>query len=119
MQYAILIYETDGDFAQRVDPEQQAAYIAPYEAYVASLREAGVLVGGEALRHPATATTVTVREGSRHVQDGAVAHSREQLGGFLIVEVPNLDVALDWAARCPSARTGRVEVRPCGLDTPE
>ncbi|MEN0068541.1 MAG: YciI family protein, partial [Myxococcota bacterium] len=74
---------------------------------------------GDALRHPATATTITVREGTRHVQDGPVAHSREQLGGFLIIEAPNLDVALDWAAKYPSARTGRLELRPCGLDTPE
>jgi len=119
VQYAILIYETDDDFEQRVDAERQPAYMAPYEAYVASLREAGVLVGGEVLQHPATATTVSVRSGTRHVQDGPVAHSREQLGGFLIIEVPNLDVALDWAARCPSAGSGRVELRPCGLDTPE
>jgi hypothetical protein len=118
MQYAILIYEPEPDFAQRTDPERRSAYLAPYEAYVAQLREAGVLVGGEVLRQPATATTVFVRDGARQIQDGPVAHSREQLGGFLIIEVADLDVALDWGARCPAATTGKVEVRPCGMETP-
>lgn len=119
MQYAILIYETEAELDRRVSAEHQDEYMRPYAAYVDLLREAGVLVGGEMLRHPATATTVTVRGGTRHIQDGPVAHSREQLGGFLIVEAGNLDEALAWAARCPSAETGRVELRPCGLDTPE
>lgn len=118
MQYALLIYETETEFDARTDAEAHAAYMAPHEAYVATLREAGVLVGGEALRQPATATTVSVRDGVRHVQDGPVAHSREQLGGFLIIEVPDLDQALAWAERCPTAATGRVEVRPCGMDHP-
>ncbi|MEN0067188.1 MAG: YciI family protein [Myxococcota bacterium] len=116
MQYAILIYETEEELSKRMDPDAQSAYMAPFEGYVAALRNAGVLVGGEALRVPETATTVSVRGGTRHVQDGPVAHSREQLGGFLLIEVPNLDRALDWAAQCPTARTGRVEVRPCGMD---
>lgn len=119
MQYAILIYETEEELAKRTDADAHDAYMAPYSGYVNALREAGVLVGGEALRQPATATTVSVREGTRHIQDGPVAHSREQLGGFLLIEVPTLDEALDWAARCPSATTGRVEVRPCGVDAPE
>jgi len=116
MQYAILIYEPEADMDARVDAERFPAYMAPYEAYIAALTEGGVLVGGEVLRHPSTATTVTVREGARQVQDGPVAHSHEQLGGFLIIEVPDLDAALAWAERCPAAATGRVEVRPCGMD---
>lgn len=116
MQYVILIYEPETELAKRGDATEHAAYMAPYEAYVAALRDSGVLVGGEVLRRPDTATTVSVVDGERHVQDGPVAHSREQLGGFLIIEAPNLDVALDWAARCPAARRGKVEVRPCGLE---
>ncbi|MEM1030347.1 MAG: YciI family protein [Myxococcota bacterium] len=118
MQYAILIYERAEGFARRGDPERHAAYMAPYEAYVASLREEGVLVGGEVLRRPDTATSLSVVDGVRHIQDGPVAHSREQLGGFLIVEAPDLDAALDIAARCPAALEGKVEVRPCGMETP-
>ena len=119
MQYAILIYETEDDFSRRTDAEAHDAYLAPHQAYVAALRDAGVLVGGEALRQPATATTVSVREGERHIQDGPVAHSREQLGGFLLIEVPTLDEALQWAGRHPTATSGRVEIRPCGMDHPE
>ena len=118
MQYAILIYESEDELAKRTDADEHDAYMAPYRAYVAALREGGVLVGGEALRQPATATTVSVREGERHIQDGPVAHSHEQLGGFLIIEVPTLDEALAWAAQCPSVTTARVEVRPCGIDEP-
>lgn len=118
MQYAILIYEPEAQMDRRRDPEQRDAYLAPYDAYVAALREGGVLVGGEVLRHPSTATTVTVERGERHVQDGPVAHSREQLGGFLLIEVPDLDAALAWAARCPAVAEGKVEVRPLGMDTP-
>lgn len=118
MQYAILIYETDDAFDARSDADRHEAYMAPYESYVAALRAGGVLVGGEVLRMPSTATTVSVREGTRHIQDGPVAHSREQLGGFLIIEAADLDTALDWAARCPAAFSGRVEVRPVGMDRP-
>jgi len=118
MQYAILIYEPAADFSQRTDPDKHRSYMAPYEAYVAMLQEAGVLVGGEVLRHPGTATTVRLREGQRQIQDGPLPQSREQLGGFLIVEAPNLDAALDLAAQCPAAATGGVEVRPVGMDTP-
>lgn len=118
MQYAILIYETDDDLARREDAGQFAAYMAPYETYVSALREAGVLVGGEVLKRPETATTVRLVKGSRHVEDGPVASTREQLGGFLIIEVPDLDAALDWAERCPSAATGAVEVRPVGMERP-
>jgi hypothetical protein len=118
VQYAILIYEPETDFDARSDPERAASYRAPYETYVAMLRESGVLVGGEVLRHPATATTVRLREGTRQVQDGPLPQSREQLGGFLIVEAPDLDAALAWAARCPAASTGGVEVRPIGMDEP-
>lgn len=118
MQYAILIYERPEDFEARTDPERAAAYMAPYEAYVGSLRASGVLVGGEGLRGPSTATTVWTRDGERHIQDGPVSHSTEQLGGFLIVEAPHLDAALDLASSCPAAATCKVEVRPCGIESP-
>jgi hypothetical protein len=118
MQYAILIHEPESELDKRGDPARHAAYMAPYEAYVDALRDAGILRGGEVLRHPATATRVRIRAGERHIEDGPVPHSREQLGGFLIIDVPDLDHALAWAARCPAATTGQVEVRPCGMETP-
>jgi hypothetical protein len=108
MQYAILIYETDEAFGARADDARFPSYIAPFERYVAELREAGVFVGGDVLREPSTATTVR----DRQIQDGPVAHSHEQLGGFLLIEVPDLDAALRWALACPSAAA---EVRPIGM----
>lgn len=119
MQYAILIHETAEQFDRRSDAEAHDAYMAPYHAYIASLREAGVLVGGEVLRGPATATTLRAKDGERQIQDGPVTNSHEQLGGFLIIEAENLDDAIRWAQQCPALVGGAVEVRPCGLETPE
>lgn len=67
---------------------------------------------GQALQPSSTATSLRIRGGKRQVQDGPFADSKEQLGGFFIIDVPDLDAALEWAARCPSASTGGVEVRP-------
>lgn len=112
MQYSILIYETDADMKTREDPARAPAYWAAYGAYSRALLEAGVFVGGSGLAPPLTATTVRLRGGKRQVQDGPFADTKEKLGGFFMVEVPSLDKALEWAARCPAAETGSVEVRP-------
>ncbi len=112
MQYAILVYETDASMNARTDEQQQAAYWGAYSAYSQALAEAGVIAGGAALHPEQTATTVRLKDGQRHVQDGPYADTKEQLGGFFIIDVPNLDVALDWAARCPAASNCGVEVRP-------
>ncbi len=79
--------------------------------------EAGVYVGGDPLLPPETGTTVRVKDGKRQVQDGPFADTKEQLGGFTILELPSLDEALEWAARCPAASIGAVEVRPVAPDT--
>ena len=71
-----------------------------------------MFVGGAGLQPPATGTTVRLRGGARQVHDGPFADTKEQLGGYYIIEVPNLDAALEWAAKCPAAPTGSVEVRP-------
>ena len=84
-----------------------------------ALVEAGTYVGGEPLQPVASATTVRLRGGKRHVQDGPYADTKEQLGGFIILELPSLDAALAWAARCPAAATGAVEVRPLAPETHE
>ncbi|MEL6780690.1 MAG: YciI family protein [Cyanobacteria bacterium J06597_16] len=106
MKYAILVYETPEDFANR---EQQ---MPAYNAYSKALSAAGILTGGAAL-HPAhTATTVRLQADKRQVQDGPFAETKEQLGGFFLIEVANLDAVLDWAARCPAASHCAVEVRP-------
>jgi hypothetical protein len=112
MKYTILIYEREAEFGARTDGVRQGAYWGAYRAYTQALREAGVMVGGAGLQPPQHGTTVRQRDGKRHVQDGPYADSKEQLGGFYEIEVPSLDVALEWAARCPAALTGCVEVRP-------
>jgi hypothetical protein len=111
MHYALIIYSTPRDFEAHQHPEDDA-YWQPWRAYLNALREAGVMVHGSALQSEAMTTTVRVRGGQRQVQDGPYIEAKEQLGGFAILELPSLDAALDWAARCPAAATSRVEIRP-------
>jgi hypothetical protein len=113
MRYAMLIYETPQDF-EDYDTDEDSLW-SPWRAYYKALVSAGVYVDGSPLQDVATGTTVRLREGQRQVQDGPYADTKEQLGGFIILEVPSLDAALDWAARCPVAASGAIEVRP--LDT--
>lgn len=110
MKYAILIYETPEQFAARTDQAREAAYWAGYRAYSAML--GGAISQGAALTGPETATTVRLRGGRRAVTDGPFADTKEQLGGFFIVEAQSLDQALDWAAQAPNVGEACVEVRP-------
>ena len=112
MTYTILIYETPDELGARTDAKRKDTYWGAYRAYTVALREAGIMVGGHGLQPPAVATTVRQRDGKRQVQDGPYAEAKEQLGGFYVIDVPDLDRALEWAARCPAASTGAVEVRP-------
>jgi hypothetical protein len=116
MQYAILCFETADDFARREDPERQAAYLGAHASFLAALNEAGVasqsVVGGAGLKPPHTATKLRKRGGSRQVVDGPYSDIKEQLGGIYLINVDDLDAALSWAERCPTASTGAVEVRP-------
>jgi len=115
MRYIVLIYESPADLEGRHKPEGDA-YVAAWRAYHKSLVEAGVHVTGAPLRQVATATTVRLRDGRRQVQDGPFAEAKEELGGFMILELPSLDAALDWAARCPAAATGALEIRPIDVE---
>lgn len=112
MQYMILCYETSNDFARRETPAEARAYWAGWSAYGATLAQAGVFVSGAGLLPPDAATTVRTRASGRTVQDGPFAEVKEHLGGFFIIEVPDLDAALDWAARAPSSASASTEVRP-------
>ncbi len=112
MQYTLLFVEPAEEFAKRGNPELAPAYWGAWGAYIETIEAAGIIVSGAGLQPPATATTVRVREGKRQVHDGPYAESKEMLGGFFVIEVPNLDAALEWAARAPSASYASVEVRP-------
>jgi hypothetical protein len=111
MRYAILVYETADDFRAR-DDERKTAYWGGHGAYVAALQAAGKFAGGAGLLPPHAASTVRQRGGSRQVTDGPYADIKEQLGGFYLIDVENLDAALAWAEKCPGASTGAIEVRP-------
>jgi hypothetical protein len=116
MQFALLIYETPEAFATRKSDENNP-YLGAWRAYYKALVESGIYVGGDPLELPETGTTITVKEGKRRVQDGPYADTKEQLAGLLVLELPSLDAALDWAARCPAAAMGAVEVRPLAPQT--
>ncbi|GJD95203.1 hypothetical protein OCOJLMKI_2413 [Methylobacterium iners] len=112
MQYMLIYKETDAQFAEREDPEKAGPYWGAWTAYIGAIAQAGVMVSGNGLQGPHAATTIRVRDGRREVQDGPYADAKEQLGGYVIVEAPDLDAALEWAARAPSAAYASVEVRP-------
>jgi hypothetical protein len=107
MKYVLLIYGNEANMpnpAERVSPA--------YSAYMEAMQKAGVIVGGERLRPTTSATTVRTSDGKPQVLDGPYAETKEQLGGYFIVDVSDLDAAISWAARCPAASHGAVEVRP-------
>lgn len=112
MNYSVFIYETAEDFAKRSDPARREAHFGNWMKYFEGLRAAGIMRGGSGLMPPDTATTVKLRNGQRLVEDGPYADTKEQLGGFFMIEVADLDAALDWAAKCPAAATGALEIRP-------
>ena len=116
MKYVLVIYETDSAFDARLEGAD-SDYIGAWRAYYRAIADAGVFVGGAPLKDVATATTVRRREGQRLVQDGPFADAKERLGGFMVLELPSLDAALDWAARCPAAASGAVELRPMDEQT--
>ncbi|MDX6684669.1 MAG: hypothetical protein QOF26_3425 [Baekduia sp.] len=111
MQYLLLIYvPTEGE--GRPSPEELAAEYPRWMQYTEDLGKAGVLVAGDALQGVDTAATVRVREDETLVSDGPFAETKELLGGYYLIDVPDLDAALAWAAKIPSVGYGSVEVRP-------
>jgi hypothetical protein len=116
MQYLILIYGDENNFSSMAkDPEAINKVYEAYGKYSGDLRAAGALRGGAELKLTSTATTVRVRNGKTVTTDGPFAETKEQLGGYYLIDVPNLDEAVKWAAQCPSAVHGSIEVRPLGV----
>ncbi len=112
MRYVMLIQEHADDMAERDDPAKAPGYWGGWMAYATAIRESGISVGGNGLAVPGAATVLRLRDGQRIVQDGPYADTKEQLGGYFVLEVPSVEVALDWAARCPAAARGTIELRP-------
>ncbi len=111
MEYLLLIHEDEKQM-QGVTPEQNGARLAAYGAYMKAMGDAGVIKGGQRLHPSSTATTVRVKNGKTSVVNGPYAEIKEQLGGFFLINAPDLDSAISWAARCPGAEYGAMEVRP-------
>jgi len=116
MLYVLLIYENPSDFERRESLVESDAYAGAWRAYHRAMLDAGIFVGGKPLDTPETGTTVRLRDNKRQIQDGPYANTKEQLGGFTLLELPSLDAALEWAARCPAASYGAVEVRPIAVE---
>jgi hypothetical protein len=107
----ILAFEAPEDFEKRRNKAAFEGYMAEWRAYADALRHAGIFRSGAALEGPETATVVSVSNGRRSVEDGPFPDSKEQLGGFFMVEVASLDEAARWASKCPAAKNGRVDAR--------
>ena len=112
MQYMLLIYTSEATEAEIAQGDGLAAYMDEYNAFTAETRDRGVFGAGEALHPVSSATSVRVRDGKTAVTDGPFAETKEQLGGFYVLNCKNLDEAIEFAAKIPGARHGTIEVRP-------
>lgn len=113
MQYALLFYQTPEVFAARDNPKVREAFWASFVPYMKAMEDAGIVVAGAGLQKPGAAASVRPDGASRLVQDGPYADSKEQLAGFFIIEVRDMDEAMQWASRYPAGPGCGVEVRPC------
>ena len=116
MKYMLLIYAAESDQGN-VDPQEQAAYMQRYFTFTENLAKAGKMIAGDPLQGVSTATSVRVRGGKTMTTDGPFAETKEQLGGYYLIEADDLDEAISWAAQLPTAEHGTIEVRPL-MDIP-
>jgi hypothetical protein len=112
MHYMLLFNETAEELGKRADPTQADAYWGSWTAYMGALAQSGAMVSGNGLQPPDTTTTIRVANGQRHIVDGPFADTKEVLGGYVIVDVADLDAALEWASRAPCVSAGSVAIRP-------
>ena len=111
MQYLLLIYGDQNGW-ESMSEEERGQVFQAYGTFTQELEDSGAMVGGNALQPTETATTVRVRNDETLTTDGPFAETKEQLGGYYLVEAESIDEAIDWAAKIPAARTGTIEVRP-------
>jgi hypothetical protein len=111
MKYLLLIYADEHAFEAMSEEERHEVYAA-YDELMKDMATKGSMLGGDELAPTSTATTVQVRGGERLVTDGPYAETKEQLGGYFLIDVDDLDAAIDIAGRIPSVHTGSIEVRP-------
>jgi len=111
MQYLLLIYGNESAMLA-ASKETAGQMLAAYAAYTEAIKKAGVYVGSNRLRPTSDATSVRISNDKTKVLNGPYAETKEQLGGYYMIDVPDLDAALSWASRCPGASHGTIEVRP-------
>ncbi len=112
MRYMVLIHHNEAEMA-KASPAEWQARAADYAAFNEAIEKAGIhYQAGERLQPSSAATTVRVKDGKTCVLDGPYADTKEQFAGYFMIDVPDLDQAIAWAARCPSAKLGPIEVRP-------
>jgi hypothetical protein len=111
MQYLLTLYAEEAGW-DKMTPAQQQQGMAAYAAYTEALKKAGAYVGGNRLKPVSTANTIRITDGKSQVLNGPYVDTKEQLGGYYLIEAADLDSALAWAARCPGAHHGAIEVRP-------
>jgi hypothetical protein len=112
MKYMIMTYESQEDFEARTDNKRQEQYWSAWKTYGSAMKEAGIILNMNGLQPKNMATTVRLINGKHQVQDGPYADTKDQLGGYFIIDVPDINKAIEWATRCPAVVTGAVEVRP-------
>jgi hypothetical protein len=111
MKYAFTIYRDESQM-ETATPEQMQEMSGAYREVTEEMQQKGVLLAGDGLYPTATATTIRVRDGQRDVTDGPFAETKEQLGGFYVLDCRDLDEAIEWAAKIPGSQIGSVEIRP-------
>ena len=114
MQYSLLVISQESGDAGITEEDMEWGRAA-FDAYGKALDAAGVLLSADILQPVSASTTVSMKDGTLQIQDGPFADTKERLNGTFVIEVPNLDVALDWAGKCPAAQYGAIEVRPSAI----
>jgi hypothetical protein len=114
VQYILLLYQDEAGFWFKLSPDELQKAVAAYTAFTESMEEAGILVEGNRFQPYTSASTVRMSSGKLDVRSGPYTQSKEQLGGYFLIDVVNHETAVEWAARCPAAWHGVVEVRPLG-----
>ena len=115
MQFVLTFSQPIEELERHLDPVAGPPAMEPWKAYMEAMSGAGIMRGGNRLSPPWTATTLRVRDGQRHIQDGPFADTKELASGYVVIDVASLDEAIAWAERSPSTLTGCTEVRPVAM----
>jgi len=114
MRYTFFLYNDESAMADAT-PEEIDQTLKVFGQYIGALKQAGVFVDTDWLQPTSTATTVTLKDGAKKIQDGPYAETKEQLGGSFVIDVPDLDAAIAWAEKCPSVHFGYIEIRASAM----